>query len=250
MSWRIATVRRHAGIEAHDSYQSATNCGPAWRISTVLVIDDNEAVRTAFDVLLSMHGVRVLTRLRAGAGARRAGARTRGPRDPGHELPPRGDLRRGRHGAVPRDPRAVSGHPDHPAHRLDLPRDRGRAGEGRRLGLRRQALGRRAAAHHGAQPARPAPRADGNARDPPRSAARRAPSSPSAIDLLRHRVRERCHAYARLDGHARGARGRADPDHRAERRGQGSDRGHRAGELVGARQALPEGEPRRAAERR
>src|SRR5688500_7910522 len=28
---------------------------------TVLVIDDNEAVGTAFDVLLSMHGVRVLT---------------------------------------------------------------------------------------------------------------------------------------------------------------------------------------------
>jgi DNA-binding NtrC family response regulator len=29
--------------------------------ATVLVIDDNEAVRTAFDVLLSIHGVRVLT---------------------------------------------------------------------------------------------------------------------------------------------------------------------------------------------
>ena len=28
---------------------------------TVLVIDDNEAVRTAFDVLLSIHGARVLT---------------------------------------------------------------------------------------------------------------------------------------------------------------------------------------------
>src|SRR5215470_13097105 len=30
-------------------------------MATVLVIDDNEAVRTAFDVLLSIHGVRVLT---------------------------------------------------------------------------------------------------------------------------------------------------------------------------------------------
>src|ERR1700740_1930597 len=29
--------------------------------ATVLVIDDNEAVRTAFDVLLSIHGLRVLT---------------------------------------------------------------------------------------------------------------------------------------------------------------------------------------------
>ena len=29
--------------------------------ATVLVIDDNEAVRTAFDVLLSIHGARVLT---------------------------------------------------------------------------------------------------------------------------------------------------------------------------------------------
>ena len=28
---------------------------------TVLVIDDNEAVRTAFEVLLSIHGVRTLT---------------------------------------------------------------------------------------------------------------------------------------------------------------------------------------------
>jgi len=37
----------------------------SWRISlahhTVLVVDDNEAVRTAFDVLLSLHGVTVLT---------------------------------------------------------------------------------------------------------------------------------------------------------------------------------------------
>ncbi len=33
----------------------------SWANHTVLVIDDNEAVGTAFDVLLSMHGVRVLT---------------------------------------------------------------------------------------------------------------------------------------------------------------------------------------------
>ncbi len=35
---------------------------------TVLVIDDNEAVGTAFDVLLSMHGVRVLTATAPDAG--------------------------------------------------------------------------------------------------------------------------------------------------------------------------------------
>ena len=74
---------------------------------TVLVIDDNEAVCTAFDVLLSLHGMRVLTASAPGAGARRARARSRRSRDPGHELPPRGDARRGRHGAVPRDPRAA-----------------------------------------------------------------------------------------------------------------------------------------------
>jgi DNA-binding NtrC family response regulator len=34
---------------------------PSLPNATVLVIDDNEAVRTAFDVLLSIHGVRVLT---------------------------------------------------------------------------------------------------------------------------------------------------------------------------------------------
>jgi len=34
---------------------------PSLPNATVLVIDDNEGVRTAFDVLLSIHGVRVLT---------------------------------------------------------------------------------------------------------------------------------------------------------------------------------------------
>src|SRR5262249_53910967 len=34
---------------------------PSLPNATILVIDDNEAVRTAFDVLLSIHGSRVLT---------------------------------------------------------------------------------------------------------------------------------------------------------------------------------------------
>jgi len=40
---------------------------------TVLVIDDNEAVRTAFDVLLSIHGARVLTAVTPAEGLSRLG---------------------------------------------------------------------------------------------------------------------------------------------------------------------------------
>jgi len=42
--------------------------------STVLVIDDNEAVRTAFDVLLSIHGARVLTAVSPADGLSRLGS--------------------------------------------------------------------------------------------------------------------------------------------------------------------------------
>ena len=50
----------------------------------------------------------------AGAGRRlrAAGASGRRPRDPGHELPPRGDLGRGRRRAL--SPRSASAHPDLP----------------------------------------------------------------------------------------------------------------------------------------
>src|SRR5882757_7689040 len=41
--------------------------------ATVLVIDDNEAVRTAFDVLLSIHGARVLTAASPADGLARLG---------------------------------------------------------------------------------------------------------------------------------------------------------------------------------
>ena len=44
---------------------------------TVLVIDDSEAVRTALDVLLSMHGARVLGADTASAGIDAARARSR-----------------------------------------------------------------------------------------------------------------------------------------------------------------------------
>ena len=47
----------------------------------------------------------------------------------------------------------------HPAHGVDAPGNRRRPGQGRRRRLRRQALGRRAAADHGAQPAGAARRA-------------------------------------------------------------------------------------------
>ena len=96
--------------------------------STILVIDDNEAVRTAFEVLLSLHGARVLGAATPGGGPGAARARAGGPRDPGHELPPRGHQRRGRRRAVPPDPRRASRRADHPADRLDASRDRGGAG--------------------------------------------------------------------------------------------------------------------------
>src|SRR3569832_292784 len=44
---------------------------PSLPNATVLVIDDNEAVLTAFDVLLSIHGVRVLTAASPSDGLRR-----------------------------------------------------------------------------------------------------------------------------------------------------------------------------------
>src|SRR5579863_2086677 len=42
--------------------------GPSLNGHTILVIDDSEAVRTAFDVLLCLHGARVLTAASPGAG--------------------------------------------------------------------------------------------------------------------------------------------------------------------------------------
>jgi DNA-binding NtrC family response regulator len=46
---------------------------PSFPNATVLVIDDNEAVRTAFDVLLSIHGARVLTAASPADGLARLG---------------------------------------------------------------------------------------------------------------------------------------------------------------------------------
>ena len=75
---------------------------------TILVIDDNEAVRTALEVLLSLEGATVECVDSPRAGPRARGAGRRRPRHPGHELPPRGDLGRGGHRAVPRAPRGCS----------------------------------------------------------------------------------------------------------------------------------------------
>ena len=193
---------------------------------TVLVIDDSEAVRTALDVLLSMHGARVVAADSAVGRARRARARAGRPRHPGHELPPRGDLRRGGHRALPPDPRAVPGPAGHPADGLDSSRDGGRIGEGGRRRLRREALGQRAAPDDRAEPARPARGARREPRDPPppRTRAQRARFAlrPEGAGL-----RERGDARARLDGRARRACRRAGADHRPERRRQGSDRRRR-----------------------
>ena len=78
---------------------------------TLLVIDDNDAVRTALDVLLSLEGAKVECVADAARRARTRGAGRHRPRHPGHELPARGDLGRGRHRAVPL---AAAAQPDLP----------------------------------------------------------------------------------------------------------------------------------------
>ena len=151
---------------------------------TVLVIDDNPAVATALEVLFSLHELRTLGARLARRGARAARARAGRRRDPGHELPRRHDVGRGGRRAVPRDPRALPRPAGDPADRVDAARDRGRARQGRRRRLPRQAVGRHAScsprcrtcsSSAEAQPRAVAPRA---AREPPRAA-----SSSSAYDL-------------------------------------------------------------------
>ena len=147
---------------------------------TVLVADDSEAVRTAFQVLLSLHGARVL-----GASSPAEALATVRSQEVDLVIQDmnfrrEATSRRGRHRAVPRVARAAPGRAGHPAHRLDAPRNRRRPREGRRRRLHRQALGRRAAADDGAQPARAARRGRGERRHARAARAKRAPSSPSA----------------------------------------------------------------------
>ena len=127
--------------------------------AAILVIDDNEAVRTAFDVLLSLHGARVL------GAATPARAWTLLEREAVdlviQDMNFRREATSGEEGiALFREIRA--GFPDVPIILLTAwthLETAVRAGERRRGGLHRQALGRRAPAHHRAQSARPAPRA-------------------------------------------------------------------------------------------
>ena len=125
---------------------------------TVLVADDSEAVRTAFQVLLSLHGARVL-----GASSPAEALATVRSQEVDlviQDMNFRREATSGEEGiALFRELRAL--HPDvpgHPAHRLDSPGNRRGPGQGRRRRLHRQALGRRAPADHGAQPARTARR--------------------------------------------------------------------------------------------
>ena len=156
----------------------------------ILVIDDNEAVRTAFEVLLSLHGARVLG---AASPAEGLAALQSKPVDLViQDMNFRREATTGEEGiALFREIRQrVPGPADHSADRLDPPGNRGRAGQGRRRRLRRQALGRRAAAHHGAQPARPAQRTRGSAGSGP-SGARRARSWRSASTCAASSTRAR-----------------------------------------------------------
>ena len=88
---------------------------------------------------------------RTKACARWRGARR--PRPAGHELPQGGHVGRGGRRAVPRDPRALPDGADRAAHCVDASRNGGRARQGRRRRLSRQALGRCATADDGAQSA-------------------------------------------------------------------------------------------------
>ena len=78
---------------------------------TVLVTDDNEAVRTAFQVLLSLHGARVLGASSPAEALARAIPGS-GPGHPGHELPPRGHLAARKASRCSSELRAL--HPDVP----------------------------------------------------------------------------------------------------------------------------------------
>ena len=98
---------------------------------TILVIDDNEAVRTALEVLLSLQGAKVEAAGTPAVGLERHGKRRRRPRHPGHELPSRGHHGRGGRRAVPCAAPREPGRARRPAHRVDAPRDGGRAGASR-----------------------------------------------------------------------------------------------------------------------
>ena len=144
---------------------------------TVLVIDDSEAVRTALDVLLSMHGARVLG---AGSAAAAIGVLAGESVDLViQDMNFRREATSGEEGiALFHQIRAH--HPDLPVILLtgvDPSRDGRRTRESRRRRLRREALGQCAAPYDGAKPPRSA---GGSRRESARSAAAAPQREPSS----------------------------------------------------------------------
>ena len=197
---------------------------------TVLVADDSEAVRTAFQVLLSLHGARVL-----GASSPAEALATVRSQEVDlviQDMNFRREATSGEEGVAlfQRIARAASRRAGDPADRVDAPGNRRGPGEGRRRRLHRQALGRRAAADDGAQPARAARRGRRERRHA-RTARRGARPARRALRPARPRLRKRRAAHGGVDGGAGGACRRAGAHHRPQRRRQGSAGRHRARQL-------------------
>ena len=199
-------------------------------MASILIIDDNDAVRTALEVLLVAAGASRARRELAGrrpAHAREGAGR---PRPAGHELPQGGHVgRRGRL-AVPRHPRALPDGTDRAAHGVDASGNGRRSRQGRRRGLRREALGRCATADDDPQSAGAAALV-GRAGASGAASCRVARRAGAEVRPVRPRVRERGDARCGHEGHAHRRRRRAGADHRAERLGQGSAGGDHPGEL-------------------
>ena len=170
-------------------------------MASILIIDDNDAVRTALEVLLSLQGHRVLSRKLAGRGSAHAGEGGDRPRAAGHEFPQGGYVGRGGRRAVPCDTRALPDGSDRAAHCVDAPGNGRRSRQGRRCGLRGEAVGRRASADDDPQPAGAAPTVGrtGARGASPRRLARRARAE---VRSVRARVRERADARLGDEGHA------------------------------------------------
>ena len=144
-------------------------------------------------------------------------------------------------------PRALPDGADRAAHCVDASRNGRRAGQGRRRGLRGEALGRRAAADDDPQSAgAAAPVGRAGAGSAP--ACRVAGRARAEVRSVRPRVRERADARRGHEGHAHRRGRRARADHRAERLRQGSAGGDHPGQLERARRAVHQGQRRRAAE--
>ena len=179
--------------------------------ASVLVIDDEAAIRDSLEVLLTLEGYAV----------KMAGGRRAGPQDPGaRKLRPGaagpGAAGTERAGTAAHDQRAAAGSSRHHDHRLRHGGQRGGGDPGGRGELCPEAVGQREAAggHSIGGGA-----AQGRRREP---AAQAHPQA--ALQLHQHRGQERHHAARIRPGGAGGAQPLDGADPGRERHGQGADR--------------------------